>query len=315
MRLGARLLGAMAVVAALATTGCDGDEEPPPVEPPPEDAGEVEDAGFDAGIDAGIDAGFDGGVDAGTDAGAGFHPAGWETPGSATFHGPSANLGLSACTGCHGLDLTGGAVGVSCDQCHGGWKTNCVFCHGGTDNPTGAPPAAVDGRTATTEVAVGAHSSHMMAPRALSVPRDCADCHAKPADALTPGHIDPRPAEVTLPGWVPASASCATYCHGQFTGGTAANTPLWTVVNGTQAPCGSCHALPPSTGRHPATFAPHAFMGLNCTTCHPDANGTASAILQPALHINGIKDVSPVGGTWDGTTRTCTPACHGPETW
>jgi hypothetical protein len=39
-------------------------------------------------------------------------------------------------------------------------------------------------------------------------------------------------------------------------------------------------------------------------------------IIDRALHINGRPDVVlTAGGTYDSSTRLCTPACHGSETW
>lgn len=281
------------------------------------DAGALDAGGFDAGaFDAGtVDAGFDAGVDAGHDAGTSYHPVGWTDPDGGAFHGAPALQGLLACAACHGPELTGGTVGVSCDQCHSGWKTNCTFCHGGVDNQTGAPPRDILGRTATTEVTVGAHSSHVSATHALASPLTCAACHPAVTNALTAGHVDPGPAELTLTGWVRASASCAVYCHGGFDGGTASNVPSWTQVTGLQAACGTCHALAPATGRHPNREPAHAFMGSNCSFCHLDANATATAITRPDLHVNGVNDVAPTGGTWNATTRTCSPACHATQSW
>lgn len=319
------------VVAVLVTSGllaCGKATTPDDSGVPDEDAGTSEDAGAngdidagsDAGLDAGLDAdaGFDAGVDgfdAGVDGGLSYHPVGWKVPDAGTFHGPPSLQGLQACTSCHGPELTGGTVGVSCDQCHSGWKTNCTFCHGGVDNQTGAPPRDVLGGSATTQVTVGAHTSHVSATHAIASPINCAACHPTVTDALSAGHVDPAPAELTLTGWVRASASCAVYCHGAFAGGTSSNLPSWTQVNGTQSACGSCHALPPATGRHPNTEPRHAFMGANCTFCHLDSNATASAITRPDLHVNGVPDVAPPGGTWNATTRSCSPSCHGPASW
>jgi hypothetical protein len=39
-------------------------------------------------------------------------------------------------------------------------------------------------------------------------------------------------------------------------------------------------------------------------------------VLVKNLHINGVKDVAgPNIKTWDPKTKSCTPTCHGPETW
>ena len=69
---------------------------------------------------------------------------------------------------------------------------------------------------------------------------------------------------------------------------------------------------------------------MNCSTCHNGvATGTGSpstnsAIVGPALHVNGVKNVA-VGGTysgttvrftWNATTRGCSNiSCHGNQTW
>jgi len=297
------------------------------------DGGTTGDGAYDAGPDVG---GMDGGTtdaagsdsgtaDAGSDGGSGtYHPNGWAAP---SAHGAEAKKGLSACTACHGADLSGGA-GPSCNTCHSGWKTNCTFCHGGTDNQTGAPPVDTTGKSATTEVTVGAHTSHVEAAAAISTALDCVTCHIKPADALAPGHVDGAPAEITWgslaktgsvnPAWDANGAKCsATYCHGNFTGGTAANSPTWTKVDGTQAKCGTCHELPPKTGRHPTNYAKHSFMQKDCTNCHNGiANNTATAIADPSVHVNGVKDVRlKNNGTWNSTNKTCDPMCHGSEKW
>lgn len=320
---------AVAVLMALGLVACG--KETPPEDPggtgggggATEDAGR--DAGANGGPDGGLDAGSDqdagvdqdAGFDAGSDQDAGqrYHPVGWSVPDGGAFHGPASQQGLGACTTCHGPDLTGGTAGVSCDQCHSGWKTNCTFCHGGVDNPTGAPPSDVLGRSATTEVTVGAHTSHVGATHAIASPIDCVACHPTATDALSPGHIDPAPAELNLTGWVRGTPSCGVYCHGAFPGGTATNLPLWTQVDGAQVACGTCHASQPTTGSHPSAEPAHAFMGANCSICHLAANATGTAIARPELHVNGAKDVVPAGGTWNATTLTCSPSCHGPQAW
>jgi predicted CxxxxCH...CXXCH cytochrome family protein len=242
------------------------------------------------------------------------HPADWALPAN---HGAAAKQGLSACTGCHGGDLTGGAVaGVSCDTCHSGWKTNCTFCHGGTDNTTGAPPVDTLDRTATTERTVGAHTSHLEGPSLLSNPVACATCHVVPGDALSAGHVDGASAEVLgAAGWTSTAETCSNYCHGAFPGGNAGNTPQWTLVSAGEAACGTCHAIPPATGRH-ATHV--TTLGFGCEACHSGvANSAGTAIVTPSLHVNGSVTVVPVGGTYVDSTNSCSPApaCHGTRTW
>ncbi|MBM4389008.1 MAG: CxxxxCH/CxxCH domain-containing protein, partial [Deltaproteobacteria bacterium] len=246
-----------------------------------------------------------------------YHPSGWTDPKSGNFHGDATKKGLGMCKDCHGAALDGGSAGVSCNSCHSGWKTNCTFCHGGKDNNLGAPPVDTKDQFDTTHTSVGAHTSHVTAKSKLSSPLDCVKCHVKPVDALSDGHIDPSPAEVDFAAWNHDTAICSNlYCHGNFVGGNNANAPKWTVVNGTKAACGTCHDLPPKTGKHPSNFGKHSFMGKNCSNCHNGfANDGATQILQPDKHLNGAKDVSIKNGTWTASTKTCDPACHGAEKW
>jgi predicted CxxxxCH...CXXCH cytochrome family protein len=246
--------------------------------------------------------------------GGGPHKAGFADP---TKHGAEAKVGLANCTACHGADLGGGSSGQSCEDCHAGWQKKCTFCHGGKDNQSGAPPVSVAGQVASSASAVGAHSSHVMGPAKIAAAIDCSACHAKPADALATGHIDPSPAEVAAAkggAYAPASGTCAsTWCHGGFPGGNAANTPKWTGVGSGGAACGTCHAIGPSTGKHPAVYGKH--KSIACSKCHADTVDSAKAIVDPTRHVNGTKDVKVGSGTWDPAKKSCDPACHGKESW
>ncbi|MBI5488718.1 MAG: CxxxxCH/CxxCH domain-containing protein [Deltaproteobacteria bacterium] len=226
-----------------------------------------------------------------------YHPAGWDVPAQ---HGAAFDTGPAACTSCHGSDLRGGAVGVSCESCHAGFRADCTFCHGGLVDPTGAPPEDVAGATATTVRGVGAHSTHVAGGSTWRADLDCSDCHVVPADALSPGHIDPRPGDLTwgglsvADGAVPAfdGARCtSTYCHGATLGaGGTTTTPQWMIVDGTQDACGTCHGVPPP--------APHASR-TDCGTCH-GAVYDGTRFVDRTRHIDGVLDVS--GGC---------DACHG----
>ena len=131
-----------------------------------------------------------------------------------------------------------------------------------------------------------------------------------PADAVAPGHLDGPSATVTwggiagasnaVPAWNRSTGTCAsTYCHGGYSGSYAyyfwgdavapyagANaTPKWTDPPMT---CTSCHGNPPNN----ANWHSGAHGGGNgCNLCHPHVNATGTAILNPALHINGIVEV------------------------
>jgi predicted CxxxxCH...CXXCH cytochrome family protein len=118
-----------------------------------------------------------------------------------------------------------------------------------------------------------------------------------------------------VPTYNATTSGCsATYCHGNFTGGATTAAPLWT---GAAMTCTSCHAMPAtSTGHHSL----HMGKSLNCSDCHSGiASGTGdpstnAAIVGPASHVNGVKDVvfapaNPV--TFTASTKRCSGTCHG----
>ncbi len=240
-----------------------------------------------------------------------YHPVAWMDPASAGFHAFSANGGVATCKGCHGDQLDGsGATAtttVSCAACHGAlWATSCTMCHGGQDNLTGAPPVAIWGYAGDPNrgggtadpVRAGTHTSHIAATHALAPAVGCAACHLVPADALAAAHLDGTTATVTFgglasqgttPSWTRSSATCAsTYCHGATLAGGQQTSPVWTLADGTQRACTSCHGNPPP--------APHP-QKASCGDCHA---GYTQTTVNAATHVDGRIDVSV----------TCT-SCHG----
>ncbi|NOY91663.1 MAG: CxxxxCH/CxxCH domain-containing protein [Deltaproteobacteria bacterium] len=252
------------------------------------------------------------------------HPAGWSAP---TSHGMTANnTGFTNCQACHGADLRGGVVGVSCESCHPGWQTDCTFCHGGVDNATGAPPAAVDGRTGRNTIAVGAHTEHV-GSTSMHVAWDCTRCHnPKPTSALSPGHIDGDGQAEVIFDWMnpsatydPATGVCANlYCHGN--GSSRLGTADWNTNPTLQ--CDSCHAytwsskadLRAMSGKHEKHVRG---KGIACVECHATVVDSSGNIIGLPLHVNGQPEVSlRRGGRFTpGSPPSCNPACHGNEVW
>jgi len=232
---------------------------------------------------------IDGEVDSGSGAG-GYHPAGWSSP---LEHGASFNSsGAKACTSCHAADLSGGAAGVGCNLCHPGFTSNCTFCHGGTDSQTGAPPASVIGEVDTSAAGVGAHTVHLAGDLTWRAPIECTACHSVPADALSAGHVDGGSAELTFGDAATAggaepsfdgSGCSSVHCHGSAALGGAEPEPEWHKVDGTQAVCGDCHALPPPPP-HPEDD--------QCSMCHETVIGADLSWNDPSLHVNGNIDAS-----------------------
>ncbi|MFO0729209.1 MAG: CxxxxCH/CxxCH domain-containing protein [Myxococcota bacterium] len=180
-------------------------------------------------------------------------------------------------------------------------NTECKGCHG--TGTTLAPPIDTNMHSETTRMGVGAHATHLAGGH-NGKPVACTDCHLVPTELNTPGHVDtPLPAEVVfggvavvssaIPAWSEADGKCSnTYCHGFSLSGGSKTTPTWTVVDGTQATCGSCHGLPPPAP-HPASQA--------CETCHAPTAGPGMTIASPALHVDGVLQVA---------SGDCT-SCHG----
>jgi hypothetical protein len=81
-------------------------------------------------------------------------------------------------------------------------------------------------------------------------------------------------------------------------GGTK-SVPTWTLVDGSQSQCGSCHGAPPP--------APHP-VGSNCATCHPTMEENSLAFRDPESHIDGKIDLVDPTATGGCTT------CHGGAT-
>ena len=235
------------------------------------------------------------------------HINGWMDPGNTDqFHGRvlrQAVYDLSSCQACHGQDLSGGTANVACQTCHASGVMACNTCHGSAANA--APPRNLDYLSATSLVTVGAHQSHVT-DGPIHTAFSCTVCHTTPTKPGDDGHYQsggqllPGPAPVIVRSgaggqffWDRSAATCAnSYCHAPFQDSKAKPiTPVFTAVGQNQAPCGSCHGLPPA-GHGPDT---------RCNTCHrPTFVGN-----QPSspLHANGQVDLAAPAGSCIG--------CHG----
>lgn len=218
---------------------------------------------------------------------------------------------------------------ATCANCHAPAPASCTYCHGGNDNLTGAPPKGLRGETATTTIAVGAHTKHM-GGSALAGPLRCNDCHLAYTLVTDSGHFATDSIAEVVWGnfanrnggavWNRSTKLCTnTYCHGNFAGGISANAPLWTSAS--QAACGSCHdvGIQPSLllGRH----SKHAGEGVACYKCHFATLNSSDQISDPNAHVNGVFNVQFWTGTgsWNATSKSCSPpsgsGCHGSENW
>lgn len=238
----------------------------------------------------------------------GYHPAGFSDPGA---HGMEAKLNQQDCRGCHGTDLAGGSVGVSCDSCHSsGWRTNCTYCHGGTQNLTGAPPQDIDGDANPATITFRAHDAHVTG-NTRHAAFQCTQCHTRPVNATSANHMfdsTPAAAEVVFVlGLSPASTyngtnTCSNnYCHG--TGRVNGS-----VADGSPTPsCAGCHPAGPQTGDH----GKHDGNGFTCSECHGATVNAQGAINTPANHVNGVRNVLFTTSTVTFVNNRCNGTCHG----
>ncbi|MFQ6092250.1 MAG: CxxxxCH/CxxCH domain-containing protein [bacterium] len=250
------------------------------------------------------------------------HPPDWSEEHSPNFHGKKVERdGLPFCAQCHGSDYRGGQSGSSCYECHPNGPEDCTLCHGGVDNETGAPPYGLNGDSLTSYKGVGAHSTHVQSGD-LKKGFECIECHREPGAVDDPGHIDSSlPAEIVwgqlaqtegaTPSWDGISTCKDVYCHGEFAGGETTFNPVWTQVDGTQAACGTCHSMNPTTNAHPDHLTSYDFP---CQLCHHGYVPDESVVID--THVNGIKDVvtdPSVGGSF--SQGVCLDVlCHGAQT-
>jgi predicted CxxxxCH...CXXCH cytochrome family protein len=264
-----------------------------------------------------------------------------------------AQAGGVTCGSCHALPPAGGHVQNSaCGNCHVGYTSTsvnkalhmngaldvnamtCTSCHGSAGKSAtassplyAAPP--VDTLGSSTGLRVGAHQSHLVG-KTYSSGTACRNCHPT-VGSYTTTHSNGTSNVAFTNGTSPsfnvgtfsprngsAPASCAsTWCHAVKNGSTSSGgtlpTPTWTA---SIISCTACHTVPPSTGRH--GMSEHR---VACGYCHPGYASTTSAngtTVNKALHVNGKFDVGGTGtriNSWNPSTHSCQPTCHGTETW
>jgi hypothetical protein len=315
------VLFAIPLAWALAGSGCywsydDDDLAAGDDDAADDDAGDDDSADDDAGDD---DAADDDEEDDDSEDDDDFaHPPGYDDPDQ---HGQDLKDQVMDCRDCHGADLNGGPEAPSCDDCHEpGWRTNCVYCHGGMDNNTGAPPVDLHDATSASTPTVGAHSQHITGPGHPGY--DCDECHTRPSDVLSPGHVfdaTAGTAEVNLGGGLSPSGSFSNggcsglYCHGNRgqDNGSASNFTS-PITN-----CNTCHPDWTSSGstvesQMSGSHGDHLEENSDCSDCHGSVINDANSIIAPQLHVDGNVSIQMVnGGTWNSGNKTCSVFCHG----
>ncbi len=251
------------------------------------------------------------------------HVDGINDPANNDFHGSfiKGNMwDMTDCQTCHSSDYSGGFTSPSCVECHtsSDGPEACNTCHGNFDDISMiAPPRDLDKNTVTTSPGVGAHSIHLYENN-LGMEIPCVTCHQVPQNVYDQGHVDSElPAEIIFTqlalvnngvnsAYSYEQSTCSnTYCHGNFiyTKDSAPDSlkfayesdqisgnnssVVWNQVDGTQAPCGSCHGLPPE-GHIMVSSTSCGRGGI----CHPGVVDFDGNISDPTKHINGEINVA-----------------------
>ncbi|MCP2501765.1 MAG: CxxxxCH/CxxCH domain-containing protein [Deltaproteobacteria bacterium] len=237
------------------------------------------------------------------------------------------------CLTCHDVSAPSTKAGPVCQSCHVGASplaaANCTSCH--ASPPNGGAPAGA----AYPNIA-GAHTVHLALNSAGS-PVTCDTCHNGLGPSLAnENHYDRAksriaPGDVAFLTTYNASSGTSTFdnsaalscsnvsCHG------ALATPNWqTGAINVNTQCTSCHTTSTTTTQFNGPTSSNHNRGAHqvaCTICH---NTTTLAV----NHFTNLSTTAlegpasaTIGGTgtlittWVPATQSCTPSCHGNETW
>jgi mono/diheme cytochrome c family protein len=206
-----------------------------------------------------------------------------------------ASLYAANCAGCHGALATSSKTGITLARLQNAIAGNT----GGMGSitlttvqeqaivtaltPATPPPPVTDGPTLYAN--------------------NCASCHGALATSAKGGATSTR---------IQTAINNNTGGMGSLTTLTTAQVgAIATSLAGVTAPaatCGSCHAIPPATGKH----AFHTSQRVGCATCH--GSGYSATTVNAATHNNGVKNLTTTIG-WNATNRSCSNSCHGSKSW
>jgi mono/diheme cytochrome c family protein len=128
----------------------------------------------------------------------------------------------------------------------------------------------------------------------------CSSCH-KPLASSTKGGTTLASLQAAISANTGGMGSLSSLTVTQL---QAVVTALASIAPMPTPVCGSCHAIPPTSGKHSKHKA------RSCSTCHgPGYSSTTVG----ATHNNGKKEVISVG--WDPVKRTCSNSCHETKAW
>ncbi len=196
-----------------------------------------------------------------------------------------------------------------CNGCHGTAKQGktALAIQGAIDANIGGM-GSLSGLTAAQVAAIATTTAPVVTPPPTTTPLDgqalytqyCNGCHGTAKQGKTAlaiqGAID-----ANVGGMGSLSALTAAEVAAIATTTAPVVTPPPTPA------CGSCHAIPPATGKH----AYHSSRAT-CASCH--GTGYSTTTVNAATHANGVKNLATNIG-WNATNRTCSNSCHGTKSW
>lgn len=279
-----------------------------------------------------------------------FHPAGYTSPqnhGAIAKAAPSFSSGLDSCRGCHGSGYAGGFLSsVSCFTCHGvsaphakNWATSttsdhstsdpgnaaaCYQCHAGgrllTNLP--APPAQPAGTAPGCFNNTLCHGA-MGAPHAVPLGAGGYPGASHKGTVSTTTCLACHPAFAAGSPYPAAPSGSAPNCRGCHLNANPSTDPKCSDCHGSTTndgsgatlagrPSGTPNSFPNQLGQH--NRSQHI---VACTTCHPFTTGDT----RHGWSNRTKSTAAQVGGTgtsitsWNPATKSCTPACHEPQTW
>lgn len=216
------------------------------------------------------------------------------------------------CAGCHGALATSNKKGITLARLDASISGNAGGMGTLSTLTAAERQAIVDVLIVTTPTPT---PTPVPTPTPTPAPADgatlygtnCAGCHGPLASSGKAGATATR-TQTAINGNVGGMGYLSTLTATQV---QAITTALATVTpSPTPAPapaCGSCHALPPSTGKH----AFHSNRAT-CATCH--GTGYSTTAVNAATHNNGVKNLTTTIG-WNTTSRSCSNSCHGSKRW
>jgi len=223
---------------------------------------------------------------------------------SPSLDGPT--LYTANCAGCHGALATSSKRGTTLARLQGAITGNVGNMGYLSTLSSAQLQAIVTALAPATTTPTPTPTPTPTTDGATLYAANCASCHGALASSTKAGATAAR-TQTAINGNVGGMGFLSTLTSTQV---SAIATALAVVTPPTTPPvatCGSCHAIPPVTGKH--TF--HKSRAT-CASCH--GTGYSTTAVNAATHNNGVKNLTTTIG-WNATSRSCSNSCHGSKSW